>query len=479
MFDVLVIGAGVIGCAIARELSAYQLHIGVLEKEEDVCCGTSKANSGIVHGGYDALPGSDKARFNIEGSRMMEQLAKDLDVPYRRNGSLVVCFHEEDRGKLEELMEQGVQNGVEDLRIIEREEIRKMEPNLSETIVAALYVPSGAIICPFGLTIALGENAAENGAEFMFQESVTGIEKKEGYFAVHTATGSYKTRTVVNAAGVYADQIHSMVCENSFSIVARKGEYCLFDKVTGGFVDHTIFQLPSEMGKGVLVTPTVHGNLMVGPNANDMPDKEENNTTAKGLEEILTKASLTAERIPARSVITSFAGLRAHNRTTEDFIVGEAEDVPGFFDAAGIESPGLSASPAIGVYIAGLVAGKLKAEKKENYKKTRKGIIPFAELSEEEKAEAIRRNPAYGTVICRCETVTEAEIVDAIRRPLGARSLDGIKRRTRAGMGRCQSGFCMPKVTEILKRELGYDYDRITKSGPGSEILYHKNKQND
>lgn len=476
MYDVVIIGAGVTGAAVARELSKYKVKACVLEAAEDVCCGTSKANSGIVHAGYDAKPGSLKAKMNVLGNEMMEQLAKDLDIPFQRDGSLVICSHEEEVYKLERLYEQGVENGVKGLRILDAEEVRQMEPNITEHVYAALYAPSAGIICPFGLNIAMAENAAVNGVEFYFNTKVTGIKKQEGHYCISTGNGEYETKCVVNAAGVYADAIHNMVSEKKFHITPRRGEYCLLDRKAAGHVSRTIFALPGRLGKGVLVTPTAHGNILLGPTAEDLEDREGTNTTAEGLGQVMAKAGMNVKDLPMKQVITSFSGLRAHE-DGDEFIIGEAEDADGFFDCAGIESPGLTSSPAIGMTVAGLLAEKLKLVKNEQFIAVRKGILKPDGLSIEERNKLIRENPAYGTIICRCETVTEGEIRDAIRRPLGARTLDGVKRRTRAGMGRCQSGFCMPKVMEILAEELGVSIAQIKKSGSGSGIITGQNKE--
>ena len=469
-YDVVVIGGGVIGCAVARELSRFQLKTCVLERDEDVCSGTSKANSAIVHGGFDAEPGSLKARFNVEGNRMMGQLAEELDFDFKRNGSLVLCFAEEDRPALQKLYDKGIANGVEGMSIISGDEVRSLEPNVEDTVVAALQVPSGGIVCPFGLTIALAENACENGVEFRFFTEVQNIGKTEDGYVLETSKGQITAKYVVNAAGVYADKFHNMVSEKKIHITARKGDYCLLDKGAGGIVTRTIFQLPTKMGKGVLVTPTVHGNLLTGPTATDVEDKEKTATTAEDLDSLMGRASLSVKDIPFRQVITSFAGLRAHE-DGDDFIIGEAEDAEGFFDAAGIESPGLSSAPAIGVYLAELIAEKAGAGKKADWNGKRKGIVRPELLSKEEQAELIRQNPSYGTIICRCEGVSEGEIVDAITRTLGAKSLDGVKRRVRQGMGRCQAGFCTPRTMEILSRELGIPMEEICKNAPGSEML--------
>ena len=472
--DVIIIGAGVTGCAIARELSRYQLDICVVEKESDICEGTSKANSGIVHGGFDAKPGTLNARLNVQGNAMMEELSKKLDFPFQRNGSMVVCQSAEEMRVLEELLQRGLANGVKDMRILSRTEALEMEPNLADSVYAALLVPSGGIVCPFGLNIALAENAAANGVAFRLETEVLSIEKLpetdaaacgmcNGYL-VHTDKGDLQTRFLINAAGVYADTFHNMVSEKKLHITPRRGDYLLLDRTAGGHVHHTIFQLPSEYGKGVLVTPTVHGNLMVGPTAIDIEDREATATTAEGLAQVMEKCGKSVKDVPLKQVITSFAGLRAHEDGGE-FIIGEAGDAKGFIDAAGIESPGLSSAPAIGQYVREIMEGLTELKEKSRFIETRKGIVRFAECSREVQQELIRQNPAYGKIICRCETITEGEILDAIHRLLGATTLDGIKRRTRAGMGRCQAGFCMPKVMDILARELGLELKDIRKNG--------------
>ena len=473
MVDIIVIGAGVSGCAIARELSRKKASVLVVEREEDVCCGTSKANSAIVHAGYDAKHGSLMAKLNVQGSRMMPGLAKELDFHYKRNGSLVVMLSEEDRPNLIALYENGVANGVEGLRIIERDELVAMEPNISDTAVAALYAPTGAIVCPFGLTYALAENAAKNGVQFQFDSEVTGIEKIDGGWKVSTVKGDLEAKVVVNAAGVYADKLHNMVSDDTMTITPRRGDYFLLDRTTGGFVSNTIFQLPGKKGKGVLVAPTVHGNTIVGPTAIDLFDKDGTATTAEGLDDVRTKCGMAVKNVPLRQTITSFAGLRAHEARHEFFI---GEIAPGFVDCAAIESPGLSSSPAIGVMVADIVTGILNLEENPDFVGTRKGILDPKELSFEERAALIKENPAYGTIICRCESITEGEIIDAIHRVPGARSIDGVKRRTRAGMGRCQGGFCSPRVIEILSRELGIPMEEVTKAGGNSKIIVGTNK---
>ncbi len=473
-YDVAIIGGGVTGSAIARELSRYDLNVCLLESAEDVCSGTSKANSAIVHAGFDAASGSMMAKMNVEGNRLMEQLSKDLDFPFRRNGSLVLCFSEEDMPGLQALYVRGVENGVPGVRIISGDEARAMEPNLTDEVVAALYAPTGGIVCPFNMTVALAENAADNGVEFRFLSEVTEVKPIEGGYELSVegkepVTAAY----IVNAAGVYADRFHNMVSREKITITPRKGDYCLLDQEAGHHVDKTIFQLPGKYGKGVLVTPTVHGNLLIGPTARDIDDKEGTYTTAEELAEVTSKSARGVKNIPYRQVITSFSGLRAHEAGHE-FILGEVKDAEGFFDAAGIESPGLSSAPAIGVYLADMIAAKAGAAKKEHFIATRKGIPHVAAMDREERAALLKERPDYGTIVCRCENVSEGEIVDSIRRTLGARSLDGIKRRVRQGMGRCQAGFCTPRTMEILSRETGIPMEEICKNRPGSEMITGK-----
>ena len=475
MYDVIIIGAGVSGCAAARELSRYRARVCVLEKAEDVCCGTSKANSAIAHAGYDAPTGSLMAKLNVQGNQMMEQLSKELDFEFQRIGSLVICRDAEDLPNLQALYDRGAANGVTGLRIVEKEELRQMEPNISDDAVAALYAPTAGIVCPFGMNIAFAENAAVNGVEFRFDTEVQSVKKTEKGWLLETNRGQFEAKCVVNAAGVYADVIHNMVSEQKIRITPRRGDYCLLDKSAGGHVARVIFALPGKYGKGILVTPTVHGNLLVGPTAVDTENKEGNNTTREGLDQVIEKAGENVKNLPMRSVITSFAGLRAHEENHE-FIIGEVEGAAGFVDCAGIESPGLTASPAIGVMVAGIVREILQLEENPLFDGTRKGILKPQALPVEERRQLIRDNPAYGNIICRCEMVTEGEIIDAITRPLGAKSLDGVKRRTRAGMGRCQAGFCSPRVMEILARECGKDISDITKAGGESRIVVGVNK---
>lgn len=489
--DVVIIGAGVTGSSIARELSKRNLDTLVVDKESDICEGTSKANSGIAHAGFDAKPGTLKAKLNVEGSKLMSKLAKELDFPYKQNGSLVLCFEESGLPALNELYNKGISNGVEGLKLLSAKEVHDIEPNVSDEVVGALYAPTGGIVCPFNLTIAMAENAAVNGAEFLLDTEVKNILKDEDGYILEleqkpsianklseTTRIEIKAKVVVNAAGVYADKFHNMVSSTKIHITPRKGEYCLLDKKVGSYVKSTLFQLPTALGKGVLVTPTVHGNVLVGPTAQDVENHDMTDTTALGLDKVISVGGKSVKNLPSRgNIITSFAGLRAHE-DGGDFIIKELEDAPGFVDAAGIESPGLTCAPAIGIYVAAIVDSILKPTFKDDFIAVRKGIPSMAEADSETRMELIAKDSRYANVVCRCELVTEGEIVEAINRPVGATTLDGVKRRTRAGMGRCQAGFCTPRQAAILARELDVDVSQITKKGTGSNLLtgYPKDK---
>lgn len=477
MFDVAIIGAGVIGCAIARELAKYELDICVVEKNYDIANGTSKANSGIVHPGEDPLPGSMKAKLNIRGNEMFDQLKLELDFPFKRNGSLLLCFSEEDLPKLEMFKQRGLANGVPDtMKILDREEVMKLEPNLSNGVVGALLLPTGGIVCPYELTIALAENAYNNGVKFFLDTEVKLVRKTEEHFYIRTNKAPIEAKIIINAAGVHADEINNMLSQTKYHIKARKGEYMLLDKQAGALTTHTLFQLPTAMGKGILVTPTVSGNLLVGPTARDIEDKMDVDTTRPSLSEVVKKANLSVQKIPINQVITSFAGLRAHE-VNGDFVIGEAKDVAGFINALGIESPGLTSAPAIAELIREIVLSKTKAAAKKDFNPIRKNIVKFSEATEAERRELIKKDRRYGKIVCRCENVSEAEIIEAINRPLGARTVEAVKKRTRAGMGRCQSGFCINRVVEILAKELDISLEEVTKSGGDSQVLIGNIKQ--
>ena len=477
-YDVAIIGAGVIGALTARELSKYSLNTVLLEAAGDVAMGATKANSAIVHAGFDAKPGTLKAKFNVKGCEMMPAVCKALNVPYKNNGSLVVAFSEEEKAHVQELYERGLANGVPQMSILDEAELKALEPNLAPEVCGALYAESAGIVCPYELTIAAAENAVTNGVEFKRDCKVVGIDFADGVFTLHTTLGDIETKYVINAAGVHSDEVSRMIGDDSFTIIPRRGEYFVLDKAVGGMVKRTIFQCPTAMGKGILVTPTVDGNLLIGPTAADMNKEDEDNTatTAEGLALVKKFAAKSCPAVSTRNAITSFTGVRAHP-DVDDFILGPSEKNAQFIQASGIESPGLSSAPAIAEYIAGVTVEAIgHVKKNESFNGERKDVFRFRHATDEERAAAIAKNPAYGRIICRCETITEGEIIDAIRAPAGARDVDGVKRRTRAGMGRCQGGFCGSKVVEILARELGKEINEITKFGSGSNILVDRTK---
>ncbi|HPQ46175.1 MAG TPA: NAD(P)/FAD-dependent oxidoreductase [Clostridia bacterium] len=475
-YDIIVIGAGVVGGLIARSLSFYDADICLVDKHMDSAMGASGANSGIVHGGYDAKPGSLKARFNILGTSMMEETCKMLGVPYKNTGSLVIAFGSDDEKELDRLYENGIAGGIEGLELIDGEEARKLEPALNPTVTKALWSKTAGVVSPYKLNISAVENAVVNGVDFLRETMVTGITREENGFLVTTDKGPLTARVVINCAGIYADEISAMAGDGFFNLTPRKGEYLLMDRSEGGLVSRVIFQPPSEKGKGVLVMTTVDGNLLIGPDANIAESKEDNSTHASSLEYVYQTALKTCSKIRLDKVITSFAGLRA-TPDTGDFIIGESSKVPGFYNVAGIESPGLSSAPAIAEHVADEVGKMLGGlELKEKYTKTIDSHEFFRDMTIEEKENAIRENPGHGRIVCRCENVTEAEVIESIRRPAGARTVDGVKRRTRAGMGRCQGGFCLPTVIDILSRELDVDKEEILKGDGGSYILAGRNR---
>lgn len=478
MLDVAIIGCGIVGAATAFELSKYKLSAVVLERENDVADGTTKANSAIIHAGYDPEPGTVMAKLNVEGSVLAKELCQKLDVPYKQIGSLVLAFSKEEMPMLETLYQRGVKNGVPGLALLGKEQVREMEPNLSEEVVGALYAPSAAIVSPWEYALALAETAVKNGVQLHRNTGVTAIEKIEGGYRLTTTSGVYEAKYIVNAAGVHSAEIHNMVSAPAFRILPNRGEYYLLDKSEGTEVSHVIFQCPTKDGKGVLVSPTVHGNLIVGPNAEGLNSADEENvaTTGDGLAFVAEKARKSVPNVNLRQSIRNFAGVRAA-ADQDDFIVAEAKDAPGFVDLAGIKSPGLTAAPAIAQMAVEILnhAG-LDLEKKQDFIETRRRIR-FKELSSKEKAELIQKDPAYGRVICRCETVTEGEILASLHTPIPPCSVDGVKRRVNAGMGRCQGGFCGPRVVEILSRELGIDPDKVLQDKAGTQILSGETKE--
>lgn len=474
-YDVIVIGAGVTGAMTAYQLSRYQLRVCVVDKCLEPAAETSSANSGIVHAGYDAKPGSRKAALNVRGNAMMEDVCRRLDVPFKRIGSLVLAFSDEEAETVRGLYESGMQNGVPGLRIIDGNEVYKMEPQVQPGVVCALHAPSAGIVCPYELTTAALEVACASGADYLREAEVTDIQKTADGFTVTAGGQTLTAPVVVNAAGLYADRIAHMVGDDRFTITPRKGEYILFEKSMGKTVSHVVFQTPAGGSKGVLVSPTVDGNLYIGPNANVVEHKDDTSTTWQGLEEIKTCAAKSVGGLDMRMAITNFAGLRA-TPSTGDFIVDSP--AAGFVNAAGIESPGLSAAPAVAEAVVSLVreSGRVAFAERDGWTGVREPVKRFREMDDAARAALVQENPAYGRIICRCETVTEQEIRDAIRRPAGARSVDGVKRRTRSGMGKCQGGFCGPRVVDILAEELGCEPTAITKFGGASYMLTGKTR---
>ncbi len=468
IFDVAVIGGGIIGGLILRQITKYALSCVMLEKENDVCMGQSKANSGIVHAGYDALPGTNKAKFNVLGNMLMPSVAKELGVKYFNNGSLVVAFNDEDVKTLEKLKKRGEENGVQGLEILNREKLFKKEQNIVNNAIGALFAPSGGIVCPYDLTIASIGNAMDNGAKLLTCFEVVSIEMGE-CFSITSADGKkVKAKIIVNCAGLGSEKIANLIGDHSFKIGGRKGEYILLDK--NYLVNSTLFFTPTEKGKGILVTGTVDGNILLGPTSVEV-ENGSTQTDASGLDHVISKAKEMCNNIPLFDTISSFAGVRAYC-DRHDFIIEKSAIFECFINVAGIESPGLTSAPAIAEYVVNeLIGSLLPLETNKNFNGIRKKELHFSSLSKEEKNQIIKKDPRYGKLICKCEKITEGEIVAAIKSNPPATDVDAVKRRTRAGMGRCQGSFCQPRVAEILARELDLPLEKITKKGPGSEIL--------
>lgn len=476
MFDVAVIGGGVIGGTILRELTKYGLNVCLLEKESDVSMGQSRANSGIVHAGFDAPVGSLKAKFNVAGNLMMEDYAKELGVKFKRNGSLVVAFSEQELKTLEELKTRGEKNGVTGLEIIDKDALREKEPNISKYALGALYAPTGGIVCPYKLTVASIGNAMDNGAKLFTEFEVNSVKKVDGGFKISCVDGNtVLAKTAINCAGIYSEYIANLFGDKTFTVGGRKGEYILLDRECEGYVKHTLFFTPTEKGKGILVSPTVDGNILLGPTAEQVSDKNVE-TSVMGLKEVQEKAVKMCDNVPFFGTITSFAGTRAYC-DRHDFIIEESSVVSGLINCAGIESPGLTSAPAIAKYVVEELVSK-HFELKENKEFNGQRIADdfFNHLSVEEKNKIIKENPAYGRIICRCERITEGEIVRAVLTNPPAKNIDAVKRRTRVGMGRCQGGFCQPQVAEIIARELNIPMESVTKSGKNSYLLRGKTK---
>lgn len=479
LYDVAVIGGGVTGCMLLRELARYKLKTVLLEKSSDFACGASKANSAIVHAGFDAEEGTLKAKLNVPGCDMMYRAAKELDVHIKKVGSLVVIFDESERAHLEKLYKRGKTNGVRDLKIIEKEELHKLEPCLTDDAIAALYAPTAGITCPYEMTIAAAENAADNGAELIREFEVCSLKKTDEGISVYDKDEKreIKARFVVNCAGVYSEEIAKMAGDDHFEVIPNRGEYMIGDKNFPVKPNTILFTLPSEKGKGILFSRTVDDNVIIGPNSHRVADKSDTSVTSEGLDEILKGAQRLIPSVNTRAVITSFAGVRPSS-STKDFIVEPSRHMEGLLHAAGIESPGFASSVAMGKYLVeNLEKMGLELEANPDFNPFRKKMNRFRDMNNEERNAMIAENPMYGNIICRCEQITEAEIVSAIHRNAGAYTVDGVKRRTRAGMGRCQGGFCSPKVCKILSRELGIPLEKVTKNGGNSYILTERTKE--
>ena len=471
MYDVAVVGGGVIGGLVLRELARYDIKAVMLEKEADVASGSSKSNTGIVHAGFDAVEGSLKARFNVLGAKMMENVCAELGVKYKKNGSLVVAYAKEELPEIKKLYDRGVSNGVPDMEILDQASLRKLEPNIADNAVGALYAKSAGIVCPYGLTVASIGNAMDNGASLICEFEVSSITKEGENFIISSSDGkTVSAKVVINCAGMYSDKVASLIGDNSFKINARKGEYILLDKSNFN-LERTVFSCPTKAGKGIVVTKTVDGNTLLGPTSVEIPDKADKTTTADGLNEVSVKASAMVKGLPFGNTISSFAGLRAYS-DRHDFIIENSNVDKNFISVAGIESPGLTASPAIAEFVVKeLVSSLIDLKPKANFNPIRKAEYFFKNLSIQEKNEIIKKDPSYGKIICRCEQITLGEILTAIRENPKAKTVDAVKKRTRAGMGRCQGGFCQPTIAKIIADELGIDITEVTKSGFDSYLL--------
>ncbi len=474
IYDVAIIGCGVIGAAAAFELSKYEGNLLILEKENDVAMGATRANSAIIHAGYDPKPGTLMAELNVRGCAMAEQLCRDLSVPYEQVGSLVLAFSDDEMETVNMLYDRGIRNGVPGMKVLTHDEVLEMEPLVSPKVRGALYAPSAGIINPWDYAIAFAETAVVNGAVLKRNAKVTGIEKNGDHYLIHTAAGDFESKYVINAAGVESGLIHEMVAEKTFTVMPNRGEYYLLDKCEGDRAGRVLFQCPNKDGKGVLISPTTGGNLIVGPNAEAVTEPERPNNTAAGMAFVREKAAKTMPSLTYQNSIRNFSGIRA-NTDHDEFMIGIAAE--NFIDLAGIKSPGLSSSPAIALKAAELLKECGYDPKPKAAPVTTRKKIRFRKLDEAGKQAVIRENPLYGRVICRCETITEGEIVDAIRSPIPPCSIDGVKRRAGSGMGRCQGGFCGPRVAEILRRELGISALDILQDKNGSNILMCETKK--
>ena len=488
-YDVIVIGGGVIGSMLIRALSRYQLRLLLIEKEADIGMGASSANTAIVHAGYDPLPGTLKAKVNVAANPMWDNLAGELNFPFERRGDYVVAIGPFELLKLDRLLEQGRKNGVPGMHLISGEEMRHREPNINPAVSGALWAPTGGLCDPFAVTVAAAENAVQNGAQILtstaFEDFI--LDDQQRIIGVRTSRGDFGCRWAINAAGLFSDEVmHRAGVRPDFRIKPRRGEYMVLDKAEIT-INNVLFPVPSEASKGILVTASLHGNSLCGPTANDIEDKDDRATTAEGLEEIRQGALKMIPSLNLRHLIAMFSGLRANGNApcetpgvdyNHDFIIEIPASPQGLVNLGGIESPGLTASPAIAQRVVELLkeAGEVLREKPD-WDPIRPARPRFCHLSREEQARLIAEDPRYARIICRCELVTEGEIVAEINAPIPARTYDALKRRTWLGTGRCLGGFDMPRVVEILARELGTSPLEVTKKGDGSAFLVRKTKQ--
>lgn len=480
MMDVVIIGAGAVGSAIARELSRYELKVVVVDKNEDVGGDASKSNSGIVHTGYDATPGTLESRLVVAANPMFDKLAKELDIPFKRCGAILTAVTQEEYELLPELFRKSHKNGVYDVEMLTAEQARNLEPNISPEVKGGIYIPRESIVDPFALVVAYAENAAMNGVQFKLSTKVIDIQVEDGKVTkVVTDKGEIPTRFVINAAGLYTDDIAKMVGQCDFTVHPRKGQFYILEKDIPYNIEKILLPVPTKHSKGKLASPTTHGNLLIGPTAEDLEDKEDYAVTSEGLEEIIESVRRLLPAASPKDTITQYSGLRPV-KTPEGYKIEASKEVKGYVGVTGVRSTGVTASVSIAAYVADILADEgLDLKPKTNFEPYRTGFTKFNELSWKEKDELIKRNPLYGHVICRCETVTEGQIVEAIHRPIQAKSLDAIKRRLWAGTGRCQGGFCSPRIVEILARELNVPAETITKHRKGSEILTGPNRLGD
>ena len=477
VYDICIIGAGITGSLIARELSRYKLKILVLEKENDVGNVTTNANSAIIHSGYDPVPGTLKAKLNVLGNAKYDQLTKELDVSFKRIGSLTVAVEDEQLKILEELKERSAQNGVE-VKLLNHDEVIAIEPNITKEVKGALLAPTCGIIDPFNLCVHAMENAMDNGVELKLNSAVLAINKKDNNWEIHAKSGIYEAKVVINCAGNHADKIASLVEDIDWNITSRKGEYFVLDHFDDNFIKHTIFPLPSAKGKGILVTPTYSGDYLVGPSSEFTDNKEDYATDAPTLNEVKNKSSLLVPNVPFGETIRVFSGLRP-TPSTHDFIIGFSKKDDHFINVAGIESPGLASSPAIAEYVINEYVNKvLKLEANKDFNPYVKPYIRMKYLDENKKKEMISKNKDFGDIICNCEQVTLGEIEDALNRNCPPRSVKALKRRTRAGFGKCQGGFCQPSIVLLLAKHYNISPLDVLLDDEGSNILVEKVKNN-